>query len=158
MVSRNPRLQFHSAYLSGTRQSAAQPDAALDHDAAGHKCNEKCTSQECLRPDLHDRGVQQIPKSPDVFDPAMVSSIQNQASTIQGFEDSPWVIAAFVDQTDDMRGVNDYQPHLGFVTAATNFEMKSDPHAFRGAQANLISTLRRQPTLPNHDRKFVNCR
>lgn len=74
------------------------------------------------------------PYFPDVFDPRFASYVQSEAATSESWGDSPWVIAVFMDQTDQMRGVESGHPHLGFMVAATNFQMASDANAYGGAQ------------------------
>lgn len=72
------------------------------------------------------------PFFPDVFDPKFQESQEYVASIAD--KNSPWIVFVFMDQTDEMRGVNYNHPHLGFVSMATNFEMQSDSRAFLGAQ------------------------
>jgi hypothetical protein len=74
------------------------------------------------------------PYFPDVFDPRFVSYVQSEASKSESWGNSSWVLAVFMDQTDQMRGVEATHPHLGFVVAATNFQEASDPNAYGGAQ------------------------
>lgn len=72
------------------------------------------------------------PYFPDVFDPNFQKSQEYTASIFN--KDSPWVIYVFMDQADEMRGIEYNHPHLGFVAMATNFQMAADSRAFLGSQ------------------------
>lgn len=72
------------------------------------------------------------PFFPDVFDPKFKES-QEYAASISN-KDSQWIVFVFMDQTDEMRGVDITHNHLGFVSMATNFKMQEDSRGFLGAQ------------------------
>ena len=73
------------------------------------------------------------PYFPDVFDPRFQKFVEQEARK-SDLKKSPWVVFIFMDQTDEMRGVEMGHPHLGFVVAAANDEVPSDPRAFGGAK------------------------
>jgi hypothetical protein len=59
----------------------------------------------------------------DVFDPKFAQAVRTMAAAEKlSPEQRKWVLFAFVEQTDYMRGVSKSHPHLGWACAATNFE------------------------------------
>src|SRR4051812_32193338 len=59
----------------------------------------------------------------DVFDPKFARAVQQMADTeVMSEQQKKWVIFAFIEQTDYMRGVIKSHPHLGWACAATNFQ------------------------------------
>jgi hypothetical protein len=61
----------------------------------------------------------------DVFDPKFAQAVEKMAeSESMSDQQKKWVLFAFIEQTDYMRGVLKSHPHLGWACAATNFELK----------------------------------
>ena len=67
---------------------------------------------------------------PDVFDPKFKMSQLEAAEKIP--MNSPWITFIFMDQTDEMRGVNKRHPHLGFIAMAAKPHISQDPFGFGG--------------------------
>ncbi|MEE9569784.1 MAG: hypothetical protein V3W37_10385 [Candidatus Binatia bacterium] len=65
------------------------------------------------------------PTFPDPFDPAFTTSADTRAQA--GFwSTNLWALWIFMDQTDEMRGMYDSHPHLGFLVAASASEVCAD--------------------------------
>ncbi len=73
------------------------------------------------------------PFFPDVFDPNFAASQRDAASKLP--RHAPWILWIFMDQTDEMRGVDGRHPHVGFAAMATDFRLTSDAFAFGGKQS-----------------------
>nr|WP_320193806.1 hypothetical protein [uncultured Desulfobacter sp.] len=67
---------------------------------------------------------------PDVFDPKFKMCQMEAAEKIP--LGSPWITFVFMDQTDEMRGVNKQHPHLGFIAMAADAHQNKDPFGLRG--------------------------
>ncbi len=60
----------------------------------------------------------------DVFDPKFAQAVEKMAKEEKvPPEQAKWVLFAFVEQTDYMRGISQGHPHLGWACAATNFDV-----------------------------------
>jgi hypothetical protein len=65
----------------------------------------------------------------DVFDPKFPQAVRHMADNEKlSPEQKKWVLFAFVEQTDYMRGISRGHPHLGWACAATN-GCRNDPAA-----------------------------
>ena len=70
----------------------------------------------------------------DVFDPKFARAVRELAQAEQmSKEQLRWVLFAFIEQEDYMRGIHDDHPHLGWACAAADFEQTEGlAEPFRG--------------------------
>jgi len=76
----------------------------------------------------------------DVFDPKFAKAIEEYARREMPAEMKKWILFAFIEQTDWMRGVSPGHPHLGWGAAAANFEMAEGVIDFAGRKKKYEDT------------------
>jgi hypothetical protein len=80
---------------------------------------------------LRGRAGGSNPLFPDVFDPRFQTAVRDSAErTVRA---SPWIVYIFMDQTDEMRGVEASHVHLGFMAMAAAPTLSQDQHGKRDA-------------------------
>ncbi len=68
----------------------------------------------------------------DPYDPKFKTSTHAMARSLAGHAKDPWVRYVFTGEADELRGMLGTHPHLGFVVAASNPSISSDPNGWRG--------------------------
>jgi hypothetical protein len=111
---------------------ANQMPQVITHRAGSNAMSAKNSYKvKNLYASLQDRGGFGNARFPDVFDPQFETAARDSAN--RTFKASPWIVYIFMDQTDEMRGVESTHPHLGFVAMAAAPNLSQDQHGKRDA-------------------------
>ena len=70
----------------------------------------------------------------DPYDPRFAASVNVVVGSLAAHPHDPWVRYVSTGEVDELRGMLGTHPHLGFVVAATNPAVASDPNGYGGAK------------------------